>query len=200
VHLTVSVVRFQNRHQRLCKGVASSFLAERIQPGEKIRVLVHQSAKFGLPADPAVDIIMIGPGTGVAPFRAFLEERSHLNASGRNWLFFGDQHERTDFLYKDELLAFQSHGQLHQLDTAFSRDTDRKVYVQHRMKEKAAELWKWIEGGATVYVCGDAKRMARDVDIALKQIVAEQGKMSKPDAAGYVAQMTKSGRYQRDVY
>jgi sulfite reductase (NADPH) flavoprotein alpha-component len=200
VHLTVSVVRFENKHQRICKGVASSFLAERIRPGDKVRVLVHQSARFGLPADPSADIVMIGPGTGIAPFRAFLEERKHLNAAGRNWLFFGDQHEQTDFLYRNELLEMQSQGVLHQLETAFSRDTDRKIYVQHRMKEKATELWKWMESGASIYVCGDAKRMARDVDLALKQIVAEQGNMSKPDAANYVAKMSKDGRYLRDVY
>ncbi|HEV7299673.1 MAG TPA: sulfite reductase subunit alpha [Tepidisphaeraceae bacterium] len=200
VHLTVGVVRFKNRHERQCKGVASSFLAERVRPGQKIRVHVHASLKFGLPPDLERDIIMVGPGTGIAPFRAFLEERKVLNAPGRNWLFFGDQREQTDFLYKDELLAFQSDGVLSRLDTAFSRDTAKKVYVQHRMRENAAELWNWLESGASFYVCGDAKRMAKDVDLALKQIVAEQGKMPKADAEAYVAQMTKDGRYQRDVY
>jgi sulfite reductase (NADPH) flavoprotein alpha-component len=200
VHLTVGVVRYRNKHDRLTKGVASTFLTERVRPGEKVRVLVHPSAKFGLPADPSCDVIMVGPGTGIAPFRAFLEERKLTKATGRNWLFFGDQRQNHDFLYKDELHAFKSEGLLHRLDTAFSRDTAQKVYVQHRMRENAQELWNWLEKGASFYVCGDAKRMARDVDATLKQIVADQGNMSRADAAEYVSKMTKDGRYQRDVY
>ncbi len=200
VHLTVGVVKYKNKHDRVSKGVASTFLAERVRPGQKVRVLVHNSPKFGLPADLSRDIIMVGPGTGIAPFRAFLEERKHFNATGRNWLFFGDQREKSDYLYRDELLAYQAEGFLHRLDTAFSRDTAKKVYVQHRMRENAADLWQWLEAGASFYVCGDAKRMAKDVDLALKQIIVEQGKLSKPDAEAYVAQMTKDGRYQRDVY
>ena len=200
VHLTVGVVKYKNKHERISKGVASTFLAERVKPGQRIRVHVHVSTKFGLPADGGRDIIMVGPGTGIAPFRAFLEERKVTGATGRNWLIFGDQREQLDFLYRDELLSMKSDGVLSKLDTAFSRDTDKKVYVQHRMKENAAELWKWLETGASFYVCGDAKRMAKDVDLTLKQIIAEQGKLSKTDAEAYVTKLTKEGRYQRDVY
>jgi sulfite reductase (NADPH) flavoprotein alpha-component len=200
VHLTVGVVKYKNKADRISKGVASTFLAERVRPGQRIRVHVHVSTKFGLPADGGRDIIMVGPGTGIAPFRAFLEDRKHTGATGRNWLIFGDQREKLDFLYRDELLAMQSDGVLTRLDTAFSRDQEKKIYVQHRMKENAAELWKWLESGASFYVCGDARRMAKDVDLMLKQLITEQGKLPKAEAEAYVSQMTKEGRYQRDVY
>jgi sulfite reductase (NADPH) flavoprotein alpha-component len=143
---------------------------------------------------------MVGPGTGVAPFRAFLQERAADKATGGNWLFFGDQRSELDFLYRDELETFRGNGVLTKLDTAFSRDQAEKVYVQHRMLQAGREIWDWLQKGAHFYVCGDAKRMAHDVDTALKQIVAEHGGMSADAAKAYVAEMSKSKRYQRDVY
>lgn len=200
VHLTVGVVRFLNSQNRQCKGVASTYMAERIRPGQKVRLFIQQSHGFRLPASPDVPIIMVGPGTGVAPFRAFIEERKASGAKGRGWLFFGDQKSDCDFLYRDELDAYHREGALHRLTTAFSRDQDRKIYVQHRMEENGSDLWSWLQQGAHFYVCGDAKRMAADVDQALKQIVAVHGKMSADQAKAYVAEMSKAGRYQRDVY
>lgn len=199
VHLTVAVVRY-TKNDRSRKGVASTFLAERVSPGAEVRVFVHPSHRFQLPESGDVPLIMIGPGTGVAPFRAFLEERQATAATGKNWLFFGDQCQATDFLYESELNAFQRTGLLTRLDTAFSRDQDEKIYVQDRMRQRARELWGWLEEGAHFYVCGDAKRMTSDVDRALHDVVAEQGGFSEADAKAYVARMTKSGRYQRDVY
>jgi sulfite reductase (NADPH) flavoprotein alpha-component len=155
---------------------------------------------FGVPADGATDIIMVGPGTGVAPFRAFMQERIATGAKGRNWLFFGDQHRATDYLYEEEWHAWQVQGALTRADLAFSRDQTLKVYVQDRMRENAAELWNWIKGGAHFYVCGDAKRMAKDVDLALHQIIEERGGLNLTQAADYVKQMKKDKRYQRDVY
>jgi sulfite reductase (NADPH) flavoprotein alpha-component len=143
---------------------------------------------------------MIGPGTGVAPFRAFLQHRRATGATGQNWLFFGDQRRATDFLYEHELVAWQNEGVLTHLTTAFSRDQQSKVYVQHRMLEHQADLWRWLEQGAHVYVCGDAKRMAHDVDAALKQVIQQQGGKTSDGAAAYVAEIAKAGRYQRDVY
>ncbi len=145
-------------------------------------------------------MIMVGPGTGIAPFRAFLEERQAVGAGGKNWLFFGDQSRATDFLSEDELRRRQQDGVLTRLDTAFSRDQAEKVYVQTRMLERARELWDWLEEGAHFYVCGDAKRMASDVDRALQRVVAEEGGLSAEAAKAYVASMTRAGRYQRDVY
>jgi sulfite reductase (NADPH) flavoprotein alpha-component len=197
VHLTVGVVRYNNAAGRPCKGVASTYLAERVRPGQHVRVFVHASPKFGLPKDHSAPIIMVGPGTGIAPFRAFLHERRVDRHTGKNWLFFGDQRSESDFLYHNELEQLQSEGVLTRLDTAFSRDQAEKVYVQTRMMQNAAELWSWLQQGAYFYVCGDAKRMAVDIDRALKQIIAEQGGV---DADAYVAEMTKAGRYQRDVY
>jgi sulfite reductase (NADPH) flavoprotein alpha-component len=200
VHLTVGVVRFLNPRGRQCKGVASTFMAERIQAGQKVRLFIQSSHGFRLPASSDTPVIMVGPGTGIAPFRAFLQERQSAGAKGKNWLFFGDQKSDVDFLYRDELEKYQQAGVLTRLCTAFSRDQERKVYVQNRMLENAAELWSWLQKGAHFYVCGDAKRMASDVDAALKQIVAEQGRMNAEDAKAYVLALTKSGRYQRDVY
>ena len=155
---------------------------------------------FGLPEDDARDIIMVGPGTGIAPFRAFMQERVATGAAGRNWLFFGDQHRATDYLYEEEWEAWRSAGALARADLAFSRDQLLKIYVQDRMRENAAELWAWLKGGANFYVCGDAKRMAKDVDVALHQVIAEQGGLDAAAAADYVKQMKKDKRYQRDVY
>jgi len=197
VHLTVAIVRYElNGKSR--KGVCSTYLADRSGEGP-VPVFVHVSKSFRLPA-PDVPIIMVGPGTGIAPFRAFLEDRRAVGASGRNWLFFGDQHERCDFLYRDELLAMKNDGHLTRLDTAFSRDQSQKVYVQDRMLEEGAELWKWLEEGASFYVCGDAKRMARDVDAALHRVIEIEGKRSPEEAQEYVKQLKSGRRYLRDVY
>jgi sulfite reductase (NADPH) flavoprotein alpha-component len=199
IHLTVAAVRYQRR-DRLRKGVASIFLAERAPAGAPVPVFVQASHGFRLTADAAAPIVMIGPGTGVAPFRAFLQERRALGATGRNWLFFGEQHGATDFLYRDELEGFVRDGLLTRLDTAFSRDQADKVYVQHRMRQNAAGLWAWLQDGARIYVCGDATRMARDVDTALVHIIAKQGRMEMAGAKAYLAQLARDQRYQRDVY
>jgi sulfite reductase (NADPH) flavoprotein alpha-component len=198
VHLTVAAVRYKVRG-RVRKGVASTFLAERAAPGAALSVYVKPAHGFGLPHKPDVPIIMIGPGTGVAPFRAFLQERRAVGAGGRNWLFFGDQRRDLDFLYRDELETYRRDGFL-DLDVAFSRDQAEKIYVQHRMRERAGELWAWLQDGAHVYVCGDAQRMARDVDTALTHIIAKQGGMDISSAKSYLSGLTREGRYQRDVY
>ncbi|QJP70761.1 bifunctional nitrate reductase/sulfite reductase flavoprotein subunit alpha [Burkholderia glumae] len=202
VHLTVSAVRYSNgRRER--KGVASTFLADRAQMGEggvPVPVFVQKSAHFRPPASGDTPIVMVGPGTGIAPFRGFLHERRARGARGRNWLFFGEQHAATDFYYRDELSAMHDDGFLTHLDLAFSRDQDAKVYVQDRMRERGAQLWSWLEDGAHFYVCGDAARMARDVDAALKAVVAEHGGMDEASAAEYVARMARERRYLRDVY
>ena len=199
VHLTVAPVRYESNGRRRY-GVCSTFLADRVTRRKtSIPVFVAES-HFGLPEDSTKDIIMVGPGTGVAPFRAFTQERVATQATGRNWLFFGDQHEATDYLYAEEWKNLLTAGKLARVDLAFSRDQARKVYVQDRMREAAAELWSWIKGGAHFYVCGDAHRMAKDVDLALHQIISEQGGLDVAQAAGYVKLMKKEKRYQRDVY
>jgi sulfite reductase (NADPH) flavoprotein alpha-component len=199
VHLTVGAVRYE-RNGRARQGVASTFLAERLAPGAKLKTFVQPAHGFRLPANGDTPVVMIGPGTGIAPFRAFLEERRASNARGKNWLFFGDQREATDFLYRTEIEAFQADGTLTRLDLAFSRDGASKVYVQDRMRESGAELWAWLQTGAHVYVCGDAARMARDVDAALRGIVATHGKMDEAAAKAFVQRLTADKRYQRDVY
>jgi sulfite reductase (NADPH) flavoprotein alpha-component len=199
VHLTLAVVRYKtNGRERV--GVCSTFLADRAPIGAAIVPVFVSPSHFGPPADGAKDCIMVGPGTGIAPFRAFVQERGATGATGRNWLFFGDQRQGTDFLYEEEWKQYLARGQLTRIDTAFSRDQLLKVYVQDRMRENAAELWAWLQGGAHFYVCGDAKRMAKDVDTALHNIVAEQGNFTPTQAADYVKQLKKDGRYQRDVY
>jgi sulfite reductase (NADPH) flavoprotein alpha-component len=197
-HLTVSAVRWQKRG-RLRKGIASVFLAERAMPGAMVSVFVQSARDFRLPADGTLPIVMIGPGTGVAPFRAFLQERRALGVKGRNWLFFGDRHRSSDFLYGEELAAFHRDGLLTRLDTAFSRDQPERVYVQQRMREHAAELWRWLEEGACVFVCG-AAAMAKDVDAALAAIIARQGGMGAAAAKSYLADLARARRYLRDVY
>ena len=199
VHLTVGVVRYE-QHGEPRKGVASTFLADRVINHEPIHVFIQPSHGFTITDDHGAPVIMVGPGTGIAPFRAFLEERKATGATGRNWLFFGEQHAATEFLYEDELNAWREEGLLTRLSTAFSRDQSKRLYVQHRMLENAADLWAWLEDGAYFYVCGDAARMAGDVDRALHRIVAEQGGRSEDDARAYIAEMKKAGRYQRDVY
>lgn len=199
VHLTVAPVRYESNGRRRY-GVCSTFLADRVTRRKTPIPVFVAASHFGLPEDPAKDLIMVGPGTGVAPFRAFVQERIATKATGRNWLFFGDQHEASDYLYGDEWKRLLAEGKMARVDLAFSRDQPKKIYVQDRMRETAAELWSWLKGGAVFYVCGDAHRMAKDVDAALHQIVAEQGGMDAAAAADYVKQMKKDKRYQRDVY
>ncbi|MBV8189904.1 MAG: sulfite reductase subunit alpha [Alphaproteobacteria bacterium] len=203
VHLTVSAVRWScNERQRT--GIGSCYLADFAKPGDVVPVFVQKSHGFAPPADDSLPAIMVGPGTGVAPFRAFLEEREARSAAsgakgGRNWLFFGDQKRAMDFLYEDQIVDWQRRGLLSRLDLAFSRDQADKVYVQHRMRENADELWQWLEQGAHFYVCGDAKRMAKDVEDALLEIAAEQGGKGS-GAKAWLDGLAKAGRYQRDVY
>ena len=199
IHLTIVVVRYHmNGRDRV--GVCSSFLAERVKEIETLVPVFVVDSHFGPPENGAADCIMVGPGTGIAPFRAFVQDRVAAGATGRNWVYFGDQREACDFLYEDEWKQALADGHLHRLDTAWSRDRTPKVYVQDRMRANAAELWAWIKGGAHFYVCGDAKRMAKDVDAALHEIIAQQGGMDAAAAADYVKQMKKDKRYQRDVY
>ena len=199
IHLTVAVVRYET-NGRPREGVCSSYLSERARLNEpEVPVFVADS-HFGLPADDSIPVIMVGPGTGVAPFRSFVMDRATRGAKGKNWLFFGDQRKDSDFLYADEWAAYLQSGVLTRLDLAFSRDQAAKIYVQDRMRENAAELWQWLQAGAYFYVCGDAKRMAKDVDAALHAIVAEQGGLTPEVAVDWVKQFKKDGRYQRDVY
>ena len=199
VHLTVGAVRYEAQGRKR-KGVCSMFLAERAMAVGKVGVFVHHNSNFRLPADGDRPVIMCGPGTGIAPFRAFLEERRATGAKGKNWLFFGDQRSTTDFLYRDEILAMQQEGQLARLDLAWSRDQTEKIYVQQRMLEKAGELYAWLEAGASFYVCGDASRMAKDVDAALHKVVELVSGRTSEQAADYVQGLKNSKRYQRDVY
>lgn len=199
VHLTVGTVRY-NAHGRDRSGVCSAQVAERVEPGDFLNVYVHRNPNFRLPENPETPVLMIGPGTGVAPFRSFLEEREELEASGKTWLFFGDQHFRSDFLYQVDWQRWLNDGILTKMDVAFSRDTAEKVYVQHRMLEKSKELYEWLQNGAAVYVCGDEKNMAKDVQEAILTILQQEGKMSQEDAEAYLADMRKQKRYQRDVY
>lgn len=202
VHLCIAVVRYDT-HGRAKKGLASGFLAD--HAGMFVRsvpVYVQESRTFRLPKDNSRDIIMCGPGTGIAPFRAFMEQRVLEGATGRNWLLFGEQHQATDFLYGEEWLNLQKQGKLHRLDLAFSRDQSFKVYVQHRMQENAKELWSWLRNGAYFYVCGDAKRMAKDVHQTLINIAQKEGGLSPDAATDYVNNtlMKTERRYLRDVY
>jgi sulfite reductase (NADPH) flavoprotein alpha-component len=198
VHLTVSTVRY-GRDGAARGGVCSTFLADRAQ-GADIPIFVQKTTHFRPPRDPTVPMIMVGPGTGVAPFRAFLQERRARGDTARNWLFFGEQRAATDFYYREELEAMQRDGSLHRLDTAFSRDQAEKVYVQNRMIENGAMLWRWLEEGAHFYVCGDGNRMAKDVDAALRQVAQTEGGLGADAAAAYVAKMAQDKRYVRDVY
>jgi sulfite reductase (NADPH) flavoprotein alpha-component len=197
--LTVDCVRYIiGKRKRL--GLASTFLAERIQPGDKVKVYVQKAHGFALPQDPKTPIIMIGPGTGIAPFRAFLHDRRATGATGKNWLFFGHQRSASDFFYADELNAMKTSGLLTRLSLAWSRDGDKKFYVQDRMREVGREIWTWLAEGANIYICGDAKRMAKDVERALVDIVAQFGARSTDEAVRFVADLKKKGRFQQDVY
>jgi sulfite reductase (NADPH) flavoprotein alpha-component len=197
--LTVDCVRYIIG-KRKRSGLASTFLAGRIQPGDDVRVYVQKAHAFALPQNPKVPIIMIGPGTGIAPFRAFLLDRRATGATGKNWLFFGHQRSSCDFFYSDELNAMKTAGLLTRLSLAWSRDGDKKFYVQDRMREVGRELWAWLAEGAHVYICGDAKRMARDVETALVDIVAQHGARSTDEAVSFVGELKKKGRFQQDVY
>lgn len=202
VHLCIAVVRYET-HGRSKTGLVSGFFADSAELFVKnIPVYVQESRTFRLPKDNSTDIIMCGPGTGVAPFRAFLEQRILDGATGRNWLIFGEQHRATDFLYGDEFQEYHKKGKLHRLDLAFSRDQAQKLYVQNRMLENARELWSWLQKGACFYVCGDAKRMAKDVHKTLIEIAQKEGSMSPDAAAEYVnvTLMRNERRYLRDVY
>jgi sulfite reductase (NADPH) flavoprotein alpha-component len=197
--LCVDTVRYAIKGRKRL-GVASTFLAERIKPGDRLKVYVQRAHAFGLPADPSVPVIMIGPGTGIAPFRAFLHERMATKAPGRNWLFFGHQRSDCDFFYEDELAGMKAARVLRRLTLAWSRDSEQKIYVQDRMREVGRDLWAWLAEGAHVYVCGDAKRMAKDVERALVDVVAAHGVRSTDEAIAFVADLKKRGRYQQDVY
>ncbi|MGX8274578.1 bifunctional nitrate reductase/sulfite reductase flavoprotein subunit alpha [Streptomyces sp. PBSH9] len=199
MRLTVSVIRYESDLGRMRKGVASTFLAD-AEPDSPVPVFVQRNDRFRPPADPATPMIMVGPGTGVAPFLGFLEERRALGHSGANWLFFGEQHRATDFYYREELDAMSRDGTLTRLDTAFSRDQRAKVYVQDRMREHGAQLWSWLRDGAHLYVCGDASRMAKDVDRALRDIAVAHGGLEPDAAAAQVKQLASDRRYVRDVY
>ncbi|QJD83837.1 assimilatory sulfite reductase (NADPH) flavoprotein subunit [Cohnella herbarum] len=199
VHVTIRTVRYE-AHGRDRYGVCSVYSSERVKPGDSLRVYIHDNPNFKLPANPETPIIMIGPGTGVAPFRAFLQDREESGATGKTWLFYGDQHFLTDFLYQIEWQKWLNDGVLTRMDVAFSRDTDKKVYVQHRMLEKSRELFQWLQDGASVYVCGDEKHMAHDVHAVLGTILEREGGMTSEQAAAYLAEMQQQRRYQRDVY
>ncbi|MCY7901128.1 assimilatory sulfite reductase (NADPH) flavoprotein subunit [Bacillus inaquosorum] len=199
VHLTIGAVRY-DAHGRERKGVCSILCAERLQPGDTLPVYVQHNQNFKLPKDPETPIIMVGPGTGVAPFRSFMQEREEMGAEGKAWMFFGDQHFVTDFLYQTEWQNWLKDGVLTKMDVAFSRDTEEKVYVQHRMLEQSAELFEWLQEGAAVYICGDEKHMAHDVHNTLLEIIEKEGNMSREEAEAYLADMQQQKRYQRDVY
>jgi len=199
VHFIVDVIRYES-HGRQRAGVCSSFMADRAE-GVPVPVYPSSAKHFHLPEDPNTPLIMIGPGTGVAPFRAFLQDRQATGAKGKNWLFFGAQREKCDFAYKEDFGQLKSDGILTRLDCAWSRDQAHKIYVQHKMLENAAEIWNWIDGeGAQFFVCGDAKRMAKDVDAALRTIIQEQGGKSMDDANAYIEKLKNEKRYKRDVY
>jgi sulfite reductase (NADPH) flavoprotein alpha-component len=199
VHLTISAVRYtSNGRER--NGVCSVQCSERIFEGDTLPVYIQPNKHFGLPESTETDIIMVGPGTGIAPFRSFIQERSKMMGSGRSWLFFGAQHSQTDFLYKEELEKHQEEGVLTKLTTAFSRDTDEKVYVQTKMMENSKELYEWLQGGAHFYICGDKEHMAKDVHNALIEIFSKEGSMSREEAEVKLQEMQKTKRYQKDVY
>ncbi|WP_144493321.1 assimilatory sulfite reductase (NADPH) flavoprotein subunit [Bacillus pumilus] len=199
VHLTIGAVRY-DAHGRERQGVCSILCAERLQPGDTLPVYIQHNQNFKLPENPDAPIIMVGPGTGIAPFRSFMQEREETGASGKSWLFFGDQHFVTDFLYQTEWQKWLKDGVLTKMDVAFSRDSEEKVYVQHQMKKQSKELFEWLDQGAYIYVCGDEKHMAHDVHHTLLSIIQEEGAMSKEKAESYLANLQQQKRYQRDVY
>ncbi|WP_349729530.1 assimilatory sulfite reductase (NADPH) flavoprotein subunit [Peribacillus frigoritolerans] len=199
VHLTIGAVRYES-HRRERKGVCSILCADRLQPGDMLPVYIQHNQNFKQPKNPDTPIIMIGPGTGIAPFRSFIQDREESEAKGKTWLFFGDQHFVTDFLYQTEWQKWLETGVLTKMDVAFSRDTDEKVYVQNRMREHSGELYEWLQEGAAVYICGDEKNMAHDVHNTLIEIIEKEGNMSHADAQAYLEELQQNKRYQRDVY
>lgn len=199
MHLTVATVRYRS-HERERGGVASTWFADALAIGAAAPVYVHRNPRFRLPADAGVPVIMIGPGTDIAPFRAFLHHRRVHRLTGRTWLFFGDRRAQCDFLYRREIEQLLEHGTLSRLDTAFSRDQPEKIYVQHRMLERGREIWQWLQDGANLYVCGDASRMAKDVDAALRTIIGRHGHRSDAQATLGLHALAAEGRYVRDVY
>jgi sulfite reductase (NADPH) flavoprotein alpha-component len=198
-HLLVTNVGFVS-YGRARKGVSTSFLSERIEEGARVPAFIHSAKHFRLPDDPAAPIIMIGVGTGLAPYRGYLQEREAIGASGKNWLFFGEQRRAANFYHEKEFADYSASGLLTRFDTAFSRDQASKIYVQHRIRECGREVWSWLEEGAYLYLCGDAERMAPDVDAALHAVVEEQGGLSKEAAAEFMAGLRTQKRYRRDVY
>lgn len=199
VHITVGAVRYQ-AHGRDRSGVCSIQLAERIEPGDTVPIYLKHNPNFKLPKDEETPVIMIGPGTGVAPFRSYMQEREELELEGNTWLFFGNQHFRTDFLYQTEWQSWLEDGYLERMDVAFSRDTDDKVYVQHKIKENAKLFNEWLERGASIYVCGDEKYMAKDVHEAIKQVISQERQISEDDAEEFLKQLKRDKKYQRDIY
>ena len=199
VHIIIAIVRYNTSHRERV-GVCSTYLADRVPLDKSCVPVFMASSPFGLPEDDNTDLIMVGPGTGIAPFRAFLQERILRKAPGRSWIFFGDQHKATDYSYGEEFDQYLAEGYLDRLSLAWSRDQDHKIYVQDKMLESGKELWDWIDKDAIIYVCGDAKRMAPDVDAALHSIIQEHGGMSESDAQAFVKQLKKEKRYQRDIY
>lgn len=199
VHITVGAVRYE-AHERTRKGVCSVQLAERIQPGDTLPIYLKKNPNFKFPFDEETPVIMIGPGTGVAPFRAYMQEREELGLSGNTWLFFGEQYFTTDFLYQTEWQAWLKDETLAKLDLAFSRDTEEKIYVQHRIAQQSELFYQWLQDGAAIYVCGDEKHMAKDVHDTIRSVIEQEGDMSEADAEAYLTQMKQEKRYQRDVY
>ncbi|MED4462084.1 sulfite reductase subunit alpha [Metabacillus fastidiosus] len=199
VHLTIGAVRY-TAHGRDRKGVCSVQCAERVSVGDTLPIFIQPNKHFKLPESEEIDIIMVGPGTGIAPLRSFIQERAVNRVSGRSWLFFGDQYSAKDFLYEAELEKYQKEGILTKLDTAFSRDTEKKVYVQHKMLENSKELYQWLQDGAHFYVCGDKEKMAKDVHETLITIIEQEGNISREEAEAQLTVMQKEKRYQRDVY
>ncbi|MCX3081113.1 NADPH-dependent assimilatory sulfite reductase flavoprotein subunit [Klebsiella michiganensis] len=199
VHVTVGVVRY-DIEGRARAGGASSFLADRVEEDGEVRIFIEHNDNFRLPANPQTPVIMIGPGTGIAPFRAFMQQRAAEGAEGKNWLFFGNPHFTEDFLYQVEWQSYVKEGVLSRIDLAWSRDQQQKVYVQDKLREQGAELWRWINDGAHIYVCGDANRMAKDVEQTLLEVIAEYGAMDAEAADEFLSELRVERRYQRDVY
>jgi sulfite reductase (NADPH) flavoprotein alpha-component len=199
IHTTVAVIRYRSNNRER-GGVCSTLFADRVSVSDRLPLYIQPNKKFRLPSDPDAPMIMIGPGTGIAPFRGFLHERRALGHKGRNWLFFGERSAETDYLYREELETMHTEGHVTRLDTAFSRDQDDKVYVQDKMLQNGREFWRWLQDGASVYVCGDASYMAKDVHVALCRIVENEGGKSSENAQEYVNALKEQHRYHRDVY
>jgi sulfite reductase (NADPH) flavoprotein alpha-component len=199
VHFAIATVRYES-HGRNREGVASTYLADRIDQSTPVPMFVHVAKGFRLPDEADKPIVMVGPGTGIAPFRAYLQERKAIGATGKNWLFFGEQRSKSDFFYREEFETLRKEGVLNRFDTAFSRDQAHKIYVQHRLLENGKDVYAWLQEGAHFFVCGDEARMAKDVDVALHQIIEKEGGLTPDGAAAYVEALRKEKRYKRDVY